>query len=200
MTGAAGEPLDLPDADAWLFKGAFAAAESRRHFAALHGRLAWRESTIRLFGRAVKSPRLGAWYGTRAYRYSGLSWPARPWPAVLGPVRERVEELARARFNGVLCNLYRDGRDSMGWHADDEPELGPDPVIASVVFGARRRFVFRRKDDKARKLEVPLGDGDVLVMGAGTQAHWQHAVPKTARPVGARINLTFRRIIADPAP
>ena len=106
-----------------------------------------------------------------------------------------MEMLVGQEFKGVLCNLYRDGRDSMGWHCDDEPGLGLDPVLASVAFGARRRFVFRSKAEQLQKKEVFLGGGDVLVMGSGTQVNWLHAVPKTSKPVGPRINLTFRRII-----
>lgn len=187
---------DLPGAELRLYPGAFPAAEAGRHFRTLRGGLDWQAAEITIFGRRVLSPRLSAWYGDAPYTYSGLTWPARPMPPALQEIADAVAGLAGARFNTVLANLYRDGADSMGWHSDDEPELGPDPVIASVVFGAERRFLFRDRRDKSAKQEVPLGDGDVLIMGAGTQAHWQHAVPKTARRVGERINLTFRRIVA----
>ena len=185
----------LPDAEARLFTGIFSGRTAATHFTSLRNDLDWQEATISIFGRQVKSPRLSAWYGDAPYTYSSLTWPARPWPPALSEIKARAEDLAGTSFNGVLANLYRDGLDSMGWHADDEPELGPDPVIASVVFGADRRFVFRRKGDTAEKIEVPLGNGDVLIMGPGTQRRWQHGVPKTAKPVGERINLTFRRII-----
>jgi alkylated DNA repair dioxygenase AlkB len=191
---------DLPGAELRLYPGAFPAGDADRHFRALHGGLDWQAREITLFGRRVASPRLSAWYGDAAYTYSGLTWPARRMPVILAEIADTVAALAGGTFNTVLANLYRDGADSMGWHADDEPELGPDPVIASVVFGAERRFVFRDKGDTSRKHDVPLRHGDVLIMGADTQARWQHAVPKTARPVGARINLTFRRIAADAAP
>ena len=184
----------MPDAEVRLYEAVFAPAEAAICFEALRSGLDLQQATITLFGRPIKSPRLSAWYGDAPYTYSGLTWPARPWPGMLRDIKARVEHLAGMACNGVLANLYRDGRDSMGWHADDEHELGPDPVIASVVFGASRRFQFRRKDDKSIKLQVPLNDGDVLVMGAGTQMHWQHAVPKTKMPVGERINLTFRRM------
>ena len=188
------ERLDLADAEVWLHKGVFPPSLAADHFDDLRRQLDWQEATITLFGKPVKSPRLSAWYGDVPYCYSGLTWPACPWPAILEPIRDKAETLAGTSFNGVLANLYRDGRDSMGWHADDEPELGPDPVIASVVFGADRRFVMRHKLDKSRKIEVPLGNGDLLVMGTGVQIHWMHAVPKTAKTVGARINLTFRHL------
>jgi alkylated DNA repair dioxygenase AlkB len=184
----------LPDADVRLYREAFASPRAAELFARLRAELDWQGSEITLFGRKVASPRLSAWYGDAAYTYSGLTWLARPMPEVLSEIRRVVEKLAGQPFNTVLANLYRSGSDSMGWHADDEPELGPDPVIASVVFGETRRFLFRRKKDKAQKLEVGFTGGDVMVMGKGTQCHWLHAVPKTARPVGERINLTFRRI------
>jgi len=184
----------MPDAEVRLFEAVYAPEEAATCFEALRSTLDWQEATITLFGRPIKSPRLSAWYGDAPYSYSNLTWPARPWPVVLENIKARAEHLAGTIFNGVLANLYRDGRDSMGWHADDEHELGPDPVIASVVFGASRRFQFRRKDDITTKLHVSLNDGDVLVMSAGTQKHWQHAVPKTKLPVGERINLTFRRM------
>ena len=109
-------------------------------------------------------------------------------------MRERVTTLAGAHFNAVLLNLYRDGRDGMGWHADDEPELGQDPVIASVSLGATRRFCLRHRRRKDLRLDVPLTHGSLLLMSGATQHHWVHALPKTATPVAERINLTFRRI------
>ena len=190
-----GERLPLADAEAWLYPGAFAPIESWVLYRSLYERLEWQESAIKLFGRRVKSPRLSVWYGDKPYTYSGLAWPVRVWPPELVKIRQRVEILAGQAFNGVLCNLYRDGRDSMGWHSDDEQELGPDPVLASVVFGAGRRFVFRSKAEKIQKQEVVLDDGDILIMGAGTQSNWSHAVPKTSKLVGPRINLTFRWIV-----
>lgn len=188
--------LGLADADVRLYPGRFAPALAAAYFGRLRRELDWQAVEITIFGRRVASPRLSAWYGAAPYTYSGLTWPARPMPALLTEIGAAVEATAERPFNTVLANLYRGGADSMGWHADDEPELGFDPVIGSVVFGARRRFVFRRKDDPACKREVPFGDGDLLIMGAGSQRHWQHAVPKTARAVGARINLTFRWIDA----
>ena len=145
------ERLTLANAEVWLYPGAFVPVKARALYRRLYGRLEWQENAIKLFGRQVKSPRLSVWYGDKSYTYSGLSWPARPWRPELVEIRQRVEMLAGQAFNGVLCNLYRDGRDSMGWHSDDEQELGPDPVLVSVVFGARRRFVFRSKAQKTQK-------------------------------------------------
>jgi alkylated DNA repair dioxygenase AlkB len=169
-----------------------------RLFEALRSELQWEEKQIRLFGKTIVSPRLSAWYGdpgTR-YRYSGLTLEAAGWTPALEEVRARVEELAGVPFNAVLCNLYRDENDSMGLHADAEPELGPEPVIASVSLGAVRRFTMRPRrprDGKAFTLELP--SGSVLVLSGPTQAHWRHGVPKESTPTGARINLTFRRIV-----
>ncbi|HBK45083.1 MAG TPA: alpha-ketoglutarate-dependent dioxygenase AlkB, partial [Xanthomonadaceae bacterium] len=100
-----------------------------------------------------------------------------------------------ADFNSVLANRYRDGRDAMGWHSDDEPELGPQPLIASLSLGAARRFAFRHRSDPALRLALTLGHGDLLLMAGATQSHYRHALPRTARPVGERVNLTFRRIV-----
>ncbi len=117
-----------------------------------------------------------------------------PWNSVLIIVKEKVEAIAHTRFNSVLLNLYRDGRDSVGWHSDDEPELGKNPVIASVSFGASRRFVFRHKYQKNLKLEMELTHGSLLMMKGSTQHFWQHQVPKTSRAFQPRVNLTFRWI------
>ena len=110
-------------------------------------------------------------------------------------LREEISDAAGERFNSVLANLYRDGRDGMGWHSDDEPELGGQPVIASLSLGATRRFVLKHRHDPERKLAIELPAGSLLVMAGDTQRNYRHALPKTARPIGARINLTFRRIL-----
>lgn len=141
-------------------------------------------------------PRLTALYGDDGlvYTYSGVSYPCLPWTAELERVRQRVEEASGADFNSVLLNLYRDGRDSMGWHADDEPELGTNPVVPSVSLGAPRRFVLRHNRTK-RRIEYTLAHGSLLIMSGTLQHFWKHQLPKTARPVGERINLTFRKIV-----
>lgn len=195
VTRQAGERLELPDGEGMLYRRAFAPADSARLFAVLQRETTWRRHVITLYGRAVASPRLSAWYGDpgAVYSYSGLRLEPVPWTPTLEMLRERVEELAAARFNSVLLNLYRDGQDSMGWHSDDEPELGRNPVIASVSFGAARRFLLQHKKQRLR-VELLLEDGDVLVLGGATQHYWRHQLPKTRQPVGSRINLTFRAI------
>jgi alkylated DNA repair dioxygenase AlkB len=158
--------------------------------------LAWQSEEILLFGRHVAVPRLVCWYGDpgATYRYSGVSHQPSPWHEVLADLRTRIEAFSGHVFNAVLCNRYRSGRDSMGWHADDEPELGERPFIASLSLGAERLFRIRHRGT-GRTLDVPLRDGDLLLMGGELQSHWRHCVPRTARPCGERINLTFRRIV-----
>lgn len=157
-----------------------------------------RVETLRIGAREVATPRRTSWHGDpgATYAYSGRSFDPSPWTPELSAVRDALEGTTGVRFDSVLVNEYRGGRDSMGWHADDEPELGPrapdDVLIASVSLGARRRFVLRHRRRPAQRREWSLGGGDLLVMGGATQKRWQHAVPKTAEPVGARMNLTYR--------
>ena len=171
------------------------AAEATALLAHLTETVAWEQRNISLFGKIHPQPRLTAWYGDpeARYTYSGLTWEPRPWLPTLADLRQRLETAADCRFNSVLLNLYRDGRDSMGWHADDEPELGPAPTIASLSLGATRRFRLRpHVSGIAEPFGLDLANGSLLLMHPPTQAEWQHALPKTARPVGPRLNLTFR--------
>jgi alkylated DNA repair dioxygenase AlkB len=164
----------------------------------LRTELRWEEKRIQLFGKTITSPRLSAWYGEPGirYRYSGLTLEAEGWTAPLDEVRATAEQLAGVPFNAVLCNLYRDENDSMGFHADAEPELGPEPVIASASFGAVRRFTMRpRRPRDGKSFTLALGSGSLLVLAGPTQAHWRHGVPRESAPTGARVNLTFRRIV-----
>lgn len=158
----------------------------------------WEVHRIRMFGRQVDSPRLSCWMGDPAarYRYSGTEFVPQPWHPALLPLRDQLTAFCGHAFNSVLLNRYRDGDDGMGWHSDNEPELGPAPVIASVSLGAPRRFLLRRRDDHSKKAEVLLDHGDLLVMGGQTQRHYQHSLPKSARPLAERLNLTFRWINA----
>ncbi|WDS35650.1 alpha-ketoglutarate-dependent dioxygenase AlkB [Pseudoxanthomonas sp.] len=178
------------------------AACHAEQFTRVHQSIDWHTHRIRMFGRWVDSPRLSCWIGDpgASYRYSGRTFAPHPWPGALVPLRERLRGELGVDFNSVLANLYRDGRDAMGWHSDDEPELGPEPVIASVSLGAARRFVLRRRDDHAVRRELLLEPGSLLVMRGSSQRDWQHALARTAKPVGPRINLTFRRIVDPEAP
>jgi alkylated DNA repair dioxygenase AlkB len=158
----------------------------------------WMQGRITLLGRDVREPRLTAWFGDVDYQYSGRLMRATPWTGVLATVRERVENAANARLNAVLLNLYRDGRDSMGMHSDDEPELGEDPIIASVSLGETRTFVLEPKRKSARRTgrrEIALSHGSLLVMAGSCQHHYRHGIPKQTTCEGERINLTFRRVL-----
>jgi alkylated DNA repair dioxygenase AlkB len=162
----------------------------------------WEVHAVRLFGREVPAPRLSCWIGDpgTSYRYSGQRHFPRPWPDCLRPVRARLEAQLGVPFNSVLANLYRDGRDAMGWHRDDERDLGPAPVIASLSLGAPRRFLVKAHGDaEAKALAIELPHGSLLVMAGDFQRHYRHALPRTARAVEARINLTFRNVLGDHA-
>lgn len=156
--------------------------------------------TLTVWGREVATPRQVSFHGEphAHYGYSGRVWTPRPWTPQLAALRDRLLSALGVRFDCVLVNHYRDGRDAMGWHADDEPELGPDAprdvLIASVSLGAPRRFLLRHRQRTAERRALWLGEGNLLVMGGATQQHHEHAVPRTAKAVGPRMNLTFRLV------
>ena len=154
----------------------------------------WQQEDIVMFGEHRRVPRLVAWHGDpgTAYTYSGTAHEPLPWTPTLQCIRDRVEALTSHSFNSVLLNRYRDGRDGMGWHADDERELGHEPAIASVSLGATRRFKLRHRRRRDAVATIDLAHGDLLLMAGATQHAYVHAVPKTTRAVGERINLTFR--------
>lgn len=188
--------MKWPDPCIRLVPGWLQEGEADRLVAQLLEAVQWEVHRLRIFGREVDAPRLSSWIGDAdaRYRYSGVGFVPRPWPGCLLPVRARLAQELGVDFNSVLANRYRDGRDSMGWHRDDEPELGPCPSIASLSLGATRRFVLKSTDPSGPRLALDLPHGSLLVMGGDTQARYRHALPKTRRPVGERINLTFRRI------
>lgn len=153
----------------------------------------WRQEHAKLFGRQIPLPRLTAWYGERGYIYSGIHHEPAPFTPALLALKALAERLANARINSVLINLYRHGRDSMGWHSDNEPSLGDEPEIVSLSLGEARRFQLKhRKTDELISLNLP--HGSFLIMRGRCQASWRHQLPKTTKAVGARINLTFRAI------
>jgi alkylated DNA repair dioxygenase AlkB len=159
----------------------------------------WRQDHAQIFGRRVALPRLTAWYGDpgAGYSYSGISMEPTPWTPLLAELKARAEALAEARFNSALLNYYRDGRDSVGWHADAEPELGRNPVIASLSLGATRRFEFRRRPPALPQVHsIALVHGSCLIMAGAVQHLWHHRLPRAARVTEPRVNLTFRRIVA----
>jgi len=167
----------------------------------LWDQLAWQQYDILLFGRRLAQPRLSAWYGAgeARYRYSGLQLDPLPWHPLLIDLKTKLEAQLQQEFNSVLANAYRDGRDGMGWHSDDEAELGSRPLVASISLGAERRFLVR-KNGESHAAELRLECGSLLVMKRGCQEIYQHSVPKTQKPVGLRINLTFRQIKNQPPP
>lgn len=171
-------------------------------FSTLVGKPFWQSRTITMFGRKVMQPRKIAFQGDAGvcYAYSGDVYRAEPWHQGLIALRAEIEREAACRFNCVLLNLYRDGRDSMGWHSDDEAELGSCPTIASVSLGGVRRFVLRCKTDKRRKVEIEPAHGSLMIMRGDLQHCWQHALPRTAREVQPRINLTFRQVVRPRSP
>lgn len=187
----------LPGAELGFWPEWLSAAQADVLLEALRESIQWQNHRIRLFGREVDSPRLSSWIGDpgTAYTYSGQCFQPRPWPAALIGIRERLSSELASPFNSVLANRYRDGRDCMGWHSDNETSLGARPVIASLSLGAARRFVLKHRHEKNRKLDLELPHGSLLVMRGDTQANYRHALPRTARPVGERINLTFRHIL-----
>ncbi len=188
--------LPLADAEVLFAPAFFSAEESDRFFAALMDEVAWTQESIRMMGKSLPIPRLTAWYGDagKSYRWSGIEQHPLSWTPALLVIKGRVEVPAETLFNSVLLNLYRGERDSVAWHSDDEPELGVNPVIASVSLGAARKFQFKRKDDAVQRYAVDLPSGSLLIMRGTTQHFWKHQLPKTKTPQGARINLTFRVI------
>lgn len=173
-------------------------AEADRCFDLWQSSLKWAHYSVKLFGKDIPQPRLTALYGEEGitYRYSGLTLSAHPWEGAMRSLARQLSEQAGVAFNSVLCNLYRDGQDSMGWHADDEAELGDNPIIASVSLGAVRRFDLRPKKGRpGEKFSIALAHGSALIMGGDLQHHWQHQIAKTKRINSARLNLTFRQIL-----
>jgi alkylated DNA repair dioxygenase AlkB len=158
----------------------------------------WRCDEIKVWGKIHLQPRLTAWYADpgRRYTYSGITMSPLPWTPLLQAIREAVEHASGHAFNSVLLNYYRNERDSMGFHSDDEPELGPQPVIASLSLGATRDFVFKHRHRKDLKpYRVPLESGSLLLMRGDTQRNWSHGIEKMRRPLGPRVNLTFRTVV-----
>lgn len=193
-----GYRIPAEQADLWWSPHFLNRLQADEAFEVLRSQIAWEQGQIRIFGKWVMEPRLSAWYGDpgAAYTYSGKHQEPLAWISPLSEVKGLVEQAADDRFNSVLLNLYRFGQDSMGWHSDDEKELGESPMIASLNLGATRKFQLRRKDDKSQKIELELSHGSLLIMAGETQTYWQHQVPKTKKEVGERMNLTFRRIIS----
>ncbi|MFY9307436.1 MAG: alpha-ketoglutarate-dependent dioxygenase AlkB [Bacteroidia bacterium] len=187
--------FDLPDADIVFYKHFFTNHQSDELFGKLKENIRWQQDKIKLYGKIIDLPRLTAWYGGKAYGYSGITMPVHPFTDELLLIKSAIEKAADVKFTGVLLNYYRNGNDSVSWHSDDEKELGKNPIIASVSFGATRTFQLRHKTRKdLEKPAVSLSHGSLLLMKGSTQHFWEHQVPKISKPTGPRINLTFRNI------
>lgn len=181
------------------YRGGFLDTDAAdRAFAALQNEMAWEREVVTIVGRKVAVPRLVAWHGdaNAIYRYSGLEHVPRPWTPTLLALRTRVQKVSGLGFNSVLGNWYRSGDDSMGWHADQEKSLGPNPWIASISLGAERLFKLRHNSGDPA-LDLRLGHGSLLLMGGNLQHRWRHCLPKSRSVTGARINLTFRLILSE---
>jgi alkylated DNA repair dioxygenase AlkB len=191
----------LPDAVLVLYEDFLTQPEADRLFAELSHQVFWKQEVMNFYGHERKLPRLTAWYGEpeARYQYSGILNQPLAWTPTLASVREHVQQVTGHSFNSVLLNLYRSGADSVSWHADNEPELGRNPVIASISLGEVRVLQMRhtiRKD--VRRFDLSLSHGSLLLMKGEMQTHWQHRIPKTRRSIAARINLTFRNITRRP--
>jgi alkylated DNA repair dioxygenase AlkB len=186
-------PLNLLpiDGEVFLHPDALTRPDADRLFEELLSTIAWRQEIAMVMGRRLPIPRLTAWHGAAGYVYSGIRMVPAPWTPSLLELKGIAETLAGRPFNSVLLNLYRSGRDSVSWHADNEPGLGHNPVIASLSLGAVRRFQLRHRRSGDR-LAIDLPHGSCLIMAGATQHHWLHQLPKTTQPVGPRVNLTFR--------
>jgi len=162
-------------------------------------KIEWQKEVINIYGKACEIPRLSAWYADegKSYEYSGIKSYGKAWFQELNEIKMEVERRLGLTFNSVLANCYRDGSDSVGWHSDSETELGEDPLIASVSFGQVRSFKFQHKKNKMFKHTIELPSGSLLYMGSGVQQHWRHQLPKSAKQMTPRINLTFRQLVTS---
>lgn len=188
--------LELPDSEIIYFPSFFDKTEADKIYFELLENTPWQQDKITVYGKTHLQPRLTALYGNegKPYSYSNIKMQPHNWTLVLQKIKFFVEDVAHTNFTTVLINQYRNGNDSNGWHADNEKELGLNPVIASVSFGTERTFQLKHNTDKNLKKNIILEHGSLLLMKGTTQHYWKHQIPKTAKPVGSRINLTFRVI------
>lgn len=192
-----GTPLELPDARLRYFQYFFNTDEAEHFYSKLSETIPWQQDPITIFGKTYDQPRLTALHAnnTKPYSYSGITMYPNQMTTELTAIYKRIRTVSSVEFTSVLLNLYRDGKDSNGWHADNEKELGKSPSIASVSFGAQRFFHLKHRTIKEARLKVLLNSGSLLLMEGDTQEKWLHQIPKTAKPIQPRINLTFRKII-----
>jgi alkylated DNA repair dioxygenase AlkB len=188
--------FDLPNAIIEYYPNLFDVEKANLLFKKLYHEIPWQQDNITVFGKNHLQPRLTALFGNegKPYSYSNIVMQPHPWNTILTYIKEEVETISDENFTTVLLNLYRDGKDSNGWHADNEKELGRNPVIASVTFGAERIFHLQHNSIAEAKQKIILEHGSLLIMKGETQHFWKHQIPKTAKPIDSRINLTFRTI------
>ncbi len=188
--------ITLPDADIEYVSNFYNAEQASLLFNDLHQKLLWRHDDILMFGKQIKIPRLQAWYSDNdlSYRYSNMTLESQALTPILRQVQRKISEYSQHEFNAVLANLYRNQSDSVGWHSDDEIELGTNPVIASLSLGAERDFQLKHIKTK-EKVTLALAPGSLLIMRGTTQHYWQHCIPKRSRNIMPRINLTFRKVL-----
>ena len=188
--------LDLPDAEIIYYPQFFDKEQADQIYAELLQEIAWQQDNITVYGKTHQQPRLTALYGNegKPYSYSNITMQPHPWNSLLQKIKYYIEATTECPFTTVLLNQYRDGKDSNGWHADDEKELGSNPTIASLSFGAERVFQLKHNTIADAKKNIILEHGSLLLMKGSTQHFWKHQIPKTAKPIGTRINLTFRTI------
>lgn len=190
------ESVELEDGYLEYYPAFLSESEANEIFCKLMNLQNWKHEKIKIFGREVYQPRLTALFGNpgNSYKYSGITMKPDPFPDFLKEIKLKSEKLCRTEFNICLANLYRNGSDSMGWHADDEKELGSQPIIASLSLGEERIFHLKHKSKPAEKYKKRLQHGSLLIMKGTTQEFWKHQLPKTKKKVEPRINLTFRKI------
>ena len=188
--------FELPDSEITYYPDFFGKEKADQFFEKLKTEIPWQQDDIAVFGKTYPQPRLTALFGNegKPYSYSNIVMQPHAWNSLLLFIKNEIEEVCNENFTTVLLNYYRDGKDSNGWHADDEKELGRNPVIASVSFGVERSFHLQHNFIKEQKLKINLEHGSLLIMKGTTQHFWKHQIPKTAKPIGSRINLTFRII------
>jgi alkylated DNA repair dioxygenase AlkB len=188
--------LNLPDAEIIYYPHFFDKKEADTIFAELKKDIPWQQDDIRVYGKIHQQPRLTALFGNeeKPYSYSNIKMEPHPWTMLLQKIKLKVESVCDTNFTTVLLNQYRNGKDGNGWHADNEKELGVNPIIASVSFGAERVFQLKHNSIPGLKQNILLEHGSLLLMKGTTQNFWKHQIPKTLKPIGSRINLTFRVI------
>lgn len=182
------------DGEVYYIENFLSKKDQQIYFEKIIDETQWKHFPIKIFGKEIMQPRLVDWYGSTPIRYSGIELPAKNFTKTLHSLNSKVEQALDDKFNGVLLNLYRDQKDSMGWHQDNEKELGENPVIASLSLGQKRDFQFKHIKDKNLKLSLELASGSLLVMRGQTQNFWKHALPKRSASMQKRLNLTFRKM------